>query len=99
DSSLFMVLHAAFATVLAALSGSRDIVVVTPVAGRGEAALDELVGMFVNTLVLRTEVRPDLAFAQLVAAVRETDLRAFDHADVPFERLVEALEPRRSAAR
>ncbi|WP_143860767.1 condensation domain-containing protein, partial [Nocardia cerradoensis] len=53
DSSLFMVLHAAFATVLAALSGSRDIVVGTPVAGRGEAALDELVGMFVNTLVLR----------------------------------------------
>ncbi|MBF6188705.1 non-ribosomal peptide synthetase [Nocardia farcinica] len=99
DSSLFMVLHAAFATVLAALSGSRDIVVGTPVAGRGEAALDELVGMFVNTLVLRTEVRPDLAFAQLVAAVRETDLRAFEHADVPFERLVEALEPRRSAAR
>ncbi|WP_245546014.1 non-ribosomal peptide synthase/polyketide synthase [Nocardia higoensis] len=98
-ASLFMVLHAAFATLLAKLSGERDIVLGTPVAGRGEAALDELVGMFVNTLVLRAEVRPEQRFTDLIAAVRTADLRAFDHAEVPFERLVEALEPRRSAAR
>jgi len=98
-ASLFMVLHAAFATLLAKLSGRGDIAVGTPVAGRGEAALDDLVGMFVNTLVLRAEVRPGQTFTELVAAVRTADLRAFDHAEVPFERLVEAIEPRRSAAR
>ncbi|WP_084495016.1 non-ribosomal peptide synthetase [Nocardia shimofusensis] len=97
-ASLFMVLHAAFATLLAKLSGQRDIVLGTPVAGRGEAALDDLVGMFVNTLVLRAEVRPDQSFTDLVGAVRGADLRAFDHAEIPFERLVEAVQPRRSAA-
>ncbi|MBF6355625.1 non-ribosomal peptide synthase/polyketide synthase [Nocardia higoensis] len=97
-ASLFMVLHAAFATLLAKLSGQHDIAVGTPVAGRGEAALDDLVGMFVNTVVLRAEVRPGQSFTELVGAVRDADLRAFDHAEVPFERLVEALQPRRSAA-
>ncbi|WP_324195191.1 non-ribosomal peptide synthase/polyketide synthase [Nocardia puris] len=98
-ATLFMALHAAFATVLAKLSGQRDIALGTPVAGRGDQALDEVVGMFVNTLVLRADVRPDLSFADLVAEVRAADLRAFDHADVPFERLVDTLEPERSAAR
>ncbi|MET8774529.1 non-ribosomal peptide synthase/polyketide synthase [Nocardia sp. NPDC004654] len=99
NASLFMVLHAAFAATLAKLSGQHDIALGTPVAGRGDQALDELVGMFVNTLVLRADVRPDRTFAELVAAVRDGDLRAFANADVPFERLVEALEPERSAAR
>ncbi|TQM30377.1 non-ribosomal peptide synthase/polyketide synthase [Nocardia bhagyanarayanae] len=99
NASLFMVLHAAFAVTLAKLSGQRDIAIGTPVAGRGEQALDELVGMFVNTLVLRADVRPERTFAELVAAVRDGDLRAFANADVPFERLVEALDPERSAAR
>ncbi|MFF0532461.1 non-ribosomal peptide synthase/polyketide synthase [Nocardia amikacinitolerans] len=99
NASQFMVLHAAFAATLAKLSGQRDIAIGTPVAGRGEQALDELVGMFVNTLVLRADVRPEATFAELVAAVRDGDLRAFAHADVPFERLVEALDPERSAAR
>ncbi|WP_067838203.1 non-ribosomal peptide synthetase, partial [Nocardia lijiangensis] len=98
-ASLFMVLHAAFAATLAKLSGQRDIAIGTPVAGRGDQALDELVGMFVNTLVLRADVRQERTFAELVAAVRDGDLRAFAHADVPFERLVEALDPERSAAR
>ncbi|MEV4126453.1 non-ribosomal peptide synthase/polyketide synthase [Nocardia sp. NPDC049707] len=99
NASLFMVLHAAFATLLAKLAGQRDIAIGTAVAGRGAAALDELVGMFVNTLVLRTDVRPELAFADLITAVRDGDLRALAHADVPFERLVEVLNPERSAAR
>ncbi|WP_227979661.1 non-ribosomal peptide synthase/polyketide synthase [Nocardia spumae] len=99
EGTFFMALHAAFAVLLAKLSGQRDIAIGTPVAGRGEAALDDLVGMFVNTLVLRTDVAPELSFAGLLAAVRDGDLRAFAHRDVPFERLVEVLNPLRSAAR
>ncbi|QLY31768.1 amino acid adenylation domain-containing protein [Nocardia huaxiensis] len=99
DSTLFMVAHAAFAVLLARLSGTRDIAVGTPVAGRGEAALDDLIGMFVNTLVLRADVDPGESFSELLARVRRTDIAAFGHADVPFERLVEVLDPVRSAAR
>ncbi|WP_084484158.1 amino acid adenylation domain-containing protein [Nocardia anaemiae] len=98
-SSLFMVIHAALATVLGRLGGSDDVVIGTPVAGRGEPALDDLVGMFVNTLALRTQVDPSEPFAELLRRTRETDLLAFEHADVPFERVVEALSPERSAAR
>ncbi|AOW91887.1 hypothetical protein BFN03_02045 [Rhodococcus sp. WMMA185] len=92
----FMVVHAALSVVLAKLSGSTDIAVGSAVAGRGEAALDHLVGMFVNTLVLRVECDPDLSFTELVDSVRERDLEAFAHADVPFEALVEKLNPTRS---
>ncbi|MDN2501934.1 amino acid adenylation domain-containing protein, partial [Nocardia nova] len=98
-ATFFMALHAAFAVVLAKLSGQRDIAIGTPIAGRGEAALDDLVGMFVNTLVLRADVAPESSFTALLDAVREGDLRAFAHRDVPFERLVEVLNPMRSAAR
>ncbi|MEU1428767.1 non-ribosomal peptide synthase/polyketide synthase [Nocardia sp. NPDC005746] len=94
----FMVLHTALSVTLARLSGTADIVIGTPVAGRGDEALDDLVGMFVNTLVLRTEVRPDAALAELLTQVRDTDLTAFDHAVVPFEMLVEAVNPVRSQA-
>ncbi|MBF6247748.1 AMP-binding protein, partial [Nocardia elegans] len=97
--SLFMVLHAALATLLARLSASSDIAVGTPIAGRSDPALDELVGMFVNTLVLRTEIAPAAGFEQVLDAVRETDLNAFANADVPFERLVEVVNPERSTAR
>ncbi|MFC9432524.1 non-ribosomal peptide synthase/polyketide synthase [Nocardia sp. NPDC057030] len=99
NASLFMVVHAAFATLLMRLAGQQDIAIGTPVAGRGARALDDLVGMFVNTLVLRARVRPELSFTALLAAVRDADLAAFAHADVPFERLVEVLRPQRSAAR
>ncbi|WP_280454259.1 non-ribosomal peptide synthetase [Nocardia brasiliensis] len=96
--SLFMVVHAALAVLLARLGGTDDVVVGTPVAGRGEAALDELVGMFVNTLALRTAVDPGLGFAEFLKAVRAADLDAFANADVSFERLVQALNPARSTA-
>ncbi|MGF6880854.1 amino acid adenylation domain-containing protein/non-ribosomal peptide synthase protein (TIGR01720 family) [Nocardia sp. GAS34] len=97
-ASLFMVLHAALATLLARLSGTDDVVIGTVVAGRGDPELDGLVGMFVNTLALRTTIDPNSGFAQLVSEVREGDLDAFAHADVPFERLVQVLDPPRSAA-
>ncbi|MFE4460285.1 amino acid adenylation domain-containing protein, partial [Nocardia tengchongensis] len=99
NSSLFMVIHSALAVLLARMSGSADIPVGTPVAGRGVAELDEMVGMFVNTLVLRTEIDPDESFTDLLGRVRRTDLDAFDHADVPFEQIVDRLVTRRSQAR
>ncbi|MGW5297466.1 non-ribosomal peptide synthase/polyketide synthase [Rhodococcus aetherivorans] len=98
-ATLFMVLHSALVVLLARLSGTDDIAIGTPVAGRGEAALDDLVGMFVNTLVLRTRMDPAAAYTALLADTRETDLSAFAHADVPFERLVEELNPVRSQGR
>ncbi|WP_280483008.1 condensation domain-containing protein, partial [Nocardia farcinica] len=90
-ASLFMVVHAALAVLLARLSSSSDIAIGTPVAGRGERALDDLVGMFVNTLTLRTEVDRAASFQALLEATRETDLAAFAHADIPFERVAEVI--------
>ncbi|MBJ7291727.1 condensation domain-containing protein, partial [Williamsia sp.] len=94
----FMVVHTALAALLARVSGGDDIVVSTPVAGRGHAALDDLVGMFVNTLLLRTRVHPTMPLAELLADVRTVDVDAFAHADLPFEHLVERLAPTRSEA-
>ncbi|WP_081872873.1 non-ribosomal peptide synthetase [Nocardia otitidiscaviarum] len=96
--SVFMVLHAITAVLLSRLAGVTDISVGTPIGGRVDPRLEPLVGMFVGTLVLRTAVPPDRSFADLLRTVRETDLDAFAHADIPFERLVEALAPTRSAA-
>ncbi|WP_254699005.1 non-ribosomal peptide synthase/polyketide synthase [Rhodococcus sp. SGAir0479] len=97
--TLFMVVHAAYAVLLSRLSGTSDIAVGTPIAGRGDQALDGLIGMFVNTLVLRTRIDPAASFADLLADVKDVDLEAYGHADVPFEWLVQALEPTRSPAR
>ncbi|MCE5291421.1 MAG: amino acid adenylation domain-containing protein, partial [Nocardiaceae bacterium] len=97
-ASLFMVVHAAFAVLLARLSNEFDVAIGTPVAGRDEEALDPMVGMFVNTLVLRTPVDPAASFNEMVDLARDTDLTAFEHADVPFERLVERISPERSQA-
>ncbi|MEZ5210151.1 non-ribosomal peptide synthase/polyketide synthase [Gordonia sp. (in: high G+C Gram-positive bacteria)] len=94
----FMVVHAALAVLLARLSATGDVAVATPTAGRGQEVLDRLVGMFVNTLVLRARVDSSMSFAELLAQVRVTDLDAFAHADVPFESVVEALDPVRSEA-
>ncbi len=98
-ATLFMVAHTALAVLLARLSGEDDIAIGTPVAGRGERALDDLIGMFVNTLVLRTPIEPAATFTDLLRSVRATDIAAFGHADLPFERLVEILNPARSQAR
>ncbi|MFH5230221.1 amino acid adenylation domain-containing protein, partial [Antrihabitans spumae] len=98
NSTLFMVLHAAVAVLLARLSGSADIAVGTPIAGRGDKVLEGLIGMFVNTLVLRTEVDSNISFRDLVDNVRRTDVAAFDHAELPFEWLVDELAPTRSTA-
>ncbi|GAB2558661.1 amino acid adenylation domain-containing protein [Nocardia heshunensis] len=97
NASLFMVVHAALAALLARLSGGRDITIGTPIAGRGERVLDDVVGMFVNTLALRTAVDSAAAFGELVDTARETDLAAYGNADIPFERVVEVVAPDRGA--
>nr|WP_306304988.1 non-ribosomal peptide synthetase [Nocardia concava] len=99
NATMFMVVHTALAVFLARLSGTSDIAIGAPIAGRGEAELDNLIGMFVNTLVLRTEVSGQAGFTELLAAAKDSDLQAFAHADIPFERLVELLNPERSTAR
>jgi len=94
--TLFMVLLAAFQALLSRYSGSYDIAVGSPVAGRGRVELEPLIGPFMNTLVLRSDVSGDPTFRALLARVRETTLGALAHQELPFDKLVEALQPARS---
>jgi amino acid adenylation domain-containing protein/non-ribosomal peptide synthase protein (TIGR01720 family) len=95
DVTLFMLLFAAFDILLSRYSGSDDIVVGTPIAGRNRSEIEGLIGFFVNTLVLRTDLSGNPRFMELLERVRRAAMAAYDHQDLPFEKLVEELQPER----
>jgi len=94
--TLFMTLLAAFKTLLYRYTGQADIPVGSPIANRNRAEIQGLIGFFVNTLVLRTDLSGALTFRQLLARIREVSLEAYAHQDLPFEKLVEELQPDRN---
>lgn len=95
DATLFMTLLAAFKVLLHRYTGQTDICVGSPIANRTRAEIEGLIGFFVNTIVLRTQPDPDLSFSQFLQQVKEVTLEAYANQDVPFERLVEILQPDR----
>ncbi|MEQ1514817.1 MAG: amino acid adenylation domain-containing protein, partial [Lysobacteraceae bacterium] len=95
-ATLYMVLMAGWAIALSRITGQDDLVIGTPVAGRQRREVEDLIGFFVNTLALRVRVEPSATVAAIVAAVKDTTLSAFAHQDLPFEQVVEAVQPERS---
>jgi hypothetical protein len=98
-STLFMTLLAAFTTLLYRYTGQEDILVGSPIANRNSVELEGLIGCFVNTLALRTDLSGNPSFQELLRRVREVTLEAYAHQDLPFEKLVEALQPERDLNR
>ncbi|BAZ34001.1 amino acid adenylation domain-containing protein (plasmid) [Cylindrospermum sp. NIES-4074] len=97
--TLFMTLLAAFQTLLYRYSGQEDIIVGTPIAGRNQVETEWLIGLFVNTLAIRTNLSNNPTFRQLLSQVRQVTLEAYSHQDLPFEKLVEELQPERDLSR
>ncbi|AOX00331.1 hypothetical protein BJP34_13485 [Moorena producens PAL-8-15-08-1] len=96
NSTLFMTLLAAFAVLLSRYSGQEDMLIGTPVANRHHGQTESLIGFFVNTLVLRTRTEGNPSFRELLGQVRQVALSAYSHQDIPFEKVVEILQPERS---
>lgn len=97
--TLFMVLLAAWKVLLSGYAWQLDVVVGTAIAGRNRSEIEPLIGFFVNTLPLRTDLSGDPTFRELLRRVREVCLQAYEHQDLPFEKLVEHLRPKRDAVR
>ena len=95
-ATLFMTLLAGFQILLSRYAGQEDIVVGSPIANRNHTEIEPLIGFFVNTLALRTDLSGDPRFIDLLARVKESTLQAYAHQDIPFEKLVEELQPERS---
>jgi amino acid adenylation domain-containing protein len=98
-ATLYMTLLAAFKVLLSRYSGQEDICVGTPVSGRNQQELEGLIGFFINTLALRSQVRKDMAFSELLEEVKETTLGAYEHQEVPFEKVVDAVVKERNMSR
>jgi amino acid adenylation domain-containing protein len=96
-TTLFMTVLAAFQTLLSRYSGQDDVAIGTSTAGRNRVEVEKLIGCFLNILVLRTRLDGNPSFRELLQRVRQNTLQAYDHQDVPFEKLVEALQPSRAA--
>ena len=99
DVTLFVTLLAAFNVLLLRCTGQEDIVVGTPIANRNRAEIEGLIGFFVNTLVMRSDLSGNPSFRELLGRVQETALGAYAHQDLPFEKLVEGLNPQRDLSR
>jgi amino acid adenylation domain-containing protein len=98
-ATLFMTLFAAFLTLLHRYTGQPDILLGTAIAGRNHAQIENLIGFFINNVVLRTDLSGNPTFRELLRRVREVALGAYEHQDVPFEKLVEELQPKRDTSR